>query len=219
MKKKTYTIALVDDHILLRSALARLISGFEQFEILHESGDGTELMALLEAGRIPDIVLLDLNMPTMNGYDTAEALQERYPQVHTLMLTMYDSELALIRLLQMGVAGFLKKDVSPSELRLALQSVVDTGYYYSSLTAGKLANLFRQQAKDNQAVNNNLLSNQELIFLQFACSDMTYKEIAQKMKLTPRTVDVLRDQLFFKLDVKSRVGLVMLAIKNGVVTD
>ncbi|WP_165871441.1 response regulator transcription factor [Flaviaesturariibacter flavus] len=218
-KSKTYTIALVDDHILLRNALARLIGGFEGFEVLHESGDGTELMDHLQAGRIPDIVLLDLNMPTMNGYDTAEALQTRYPQVHTLMLTMYDSELALIRLLQLGVAGFLKKDVSPGDLRYALQTVVETGFYYSSQTAGKLANLFRMQARDGQAVNNTLLSEQELIFLQFACSDMTYKEIAQRMKLTPRTVDVLRDGLFFKLDVKSRVGLVMLALKNGVVTD
>jgi two-component system invasion response regulator UvrY len=218
-KNKTYKIALVDDHILLRSALARLIGGFEQFEVIHESGDGTELMEQLKTGKVPDIVLLDLNMPMMNGYDTAAALQEGYPEVLTLMLTMYDSEIALIRLLQLGVKGFLKKDVSPAELRHALLSLVESGYFYSSQTAGKLAGMFRMQAREGQTLQNNFLSNQELHFLQLACSDMTYKEIAQRMRLTPRAVDVLRDQLFFKLDVKSRVGLVMLALKNGVVTD
>jgi two-component system invasion response regulator UvrY len=218
-KSKTIQIALADDHILLRSALGRLVGSFENCEVMHESGDGAELMGRLRGGHIPDIVLLDLNMPHFNGYETATAIREEFPAVHTLMLTMYDSELALIRLLQLGVKGFLKKDVSPGELRFAIQSVMDTGYYYSTQTAGKLANIFRLQALEKNPGQNTMLSVQELNFLQLACSDMTYKEIAQRMKLTPRTVDLLRDQLFFKLDVKSRVGLAMLALKNGLVTD
>jgi len=214
----TIKIALADDHTLLRNALSSLITGFENCEVMHESGTGEELMGRLRAGKVPDVVLLDLNMPGMNGYDVAEAIQREYPQVHTLMLTMYDSELALIRLLQLGVKGFLKKDVSPKELYYAIKTVVDTGYYYSAHTAGKLANIFRSQKRDAQGAPIHLTDN-ELRFLQLACSDLTYKEIAQRMNLTPRAVDVLRDGLFFKLDVKSRVGLVMLALKNGIVTD
>ncbi|RYY86791.1 MAG: response regulator transcription factor, partial [Chitinophagaceae bacterium] len=191
-KNKTTQIALADDHILLRNALARLINGFDGCSVMHESGDGSELLGKLKAGKVPDIVLLDLNMPHLNGYDTAEALQKHYPQVSTLMLTMYDSELALIRLLQLGVKGFIKKDAPPSELQAAIESVVDTGYYYSSQTAGKLANIFRMQAQDRPP-GHTVLTDQEMAFLELVCSDRTYKEIAQEMKLTPRSVDVLRD--------------------------
>ncbi|RYZ21034.1 MAG: response regulator transcription factor [Chitinophagaceae bacterium] len=215
---KTYQIALADDHILVRNALARLINAFDHCQVLHESNDGQELLDRLRAGQVPDILLLDLNMPRLNGYEVAERLQKDYPDVRVLMLTMYDSELALIRLLQLGVRGFLKKDVHPSELRSALYTVMDTGYYYSTSAAGKIANLFRTQQRDKKGLPNATLSDPEIRFLTLACSDLTYKEIAQEMRLTPRSVDVLRDQLFFKFDVRSRVGLAMLALKNGVIT-
>lgn len=215
---RTIKIAMADDHVLLRSALARLINGFEGCAVIHESNNGSEMVQRIKNGYVPDVVLLDLNMPEMDGYDTAVWLQEHFPDVRILMLTMYDSELTLIRLLQAGVKGFLKKDVPPSELKYALNSVMDHGYYYSTHAAGKLANLFRGECNDRSRINHAMLTVQEVAFLQLACSDMTYKEIAQRMKLTPRTVDVLRDALFVKLDVKSRVGLAMMALKNGVVT-
>jgi two-component system invasion response regulator UvrY len=134
------------------------------------------------------------------------------------MLTMYDSELTLIRLLQAGVKGFLKKDIDPGELKFAINSVMQSGYYYSTQTAGRLANLFRNNSKENLRLKHAMLEDNEIGFLRMACSDLTYKEIAQKMRLTPRSVDALRDQLFMKLDVRSRVGLAMVAIKNGVVS-
>lgn len=134
------------------------------------------------------------------------------------MLTMYDSELTLVRLLQAGAKGFLKKDVHPSELKFALNAVMEAGYYYSTQTTGRLANLFRMDKKDMTALKQNMLTEQELEFLKLACSDMTYKEIAMQMHLTPRTIDVLRDGSFTKLDVKSRVGLTMVALRNGVVS-
>jgi two-component system, NarL family, invasion response regulator UvrY len=211
-------IAMVDDHVLLRSALAKLINSFEGCTVVNESNNGIEMIECIKRGNIPDVVLLDLNMPEMDGYATALWLQQHHPGVRTLMLTMYDSELTLIRLLQAGVKGFLKKDVNPSELKYALNSVMDSGYYYSTHAAGKLANLFRGERNDRSRINHAMLSEQEIAFLKLACTDLTYKEIAQKMKLTPRTVDVLRDALFVKMDVKSRVGLAMVALKNGVVT-
>jgi two-component system invasion response regulator UvrY len=157
-------------------------------------------------------------MPLMDGFETAEWLQQNYPLVNVLMLTMYDSELSLIRLLQLGVKGFLKKDIHPDELKFAIHSVVQSGYYYSNHTTGKLVNLFRNNPTGNMSLQKAMLSDKELQFLKLACSDLTYKEVAQQMNLNPRSVDTLRDQLFTKLDVKSRVGLAMIAIKHGIVT-
>jgi DNA-binding NarL/FixJ family response regulator len=134
-----------------------------------------------------------------------------------MMLTMYDSESALIRLLQAGVKGFLKKDIHPSELKFAIQSVVQSGYYYSHNTSGKLANLFRANGDKAPSLHKSMLTEQEVEFLKFASSELTYKEIAQKMSLNPRSVDSLRDHLFDKLDVRSRVGLAMYAIRHGLV--
>src|SRR5688572_28235431 len=145
MEKKNdlIKVALADDHVLLRSALAKLIDGFDECSVIYQSGNGKELIESLKTGNIPDIALLDLNMPEMDGLETAKCLQKNYPQVHTLMLTMYDSELSLIRLLQSGVKGFLKKDIHPSELKFAIVSVMQSGFYYSNNTTGKLVNLFR----------------------------------------------------------------------------
>ena len=211
-------VALADDHVLLRNALASLIDSFGDCKVIHQSNNGKEFIDYLRDGSIPDVAVLDLNMPEMDGYESARFVQKNFPGVHVLMLTMYDSELLLIRLLQAGVKGFLKKDIHPSELNFAIHAVMKAGYYYSNHTTDKLANLFRSGGDKKNPLQNALLTEQELQFLKLACSDLTYKEVAQKMTLNPRAVDNLRDQLFIKLDVKSRVGLAMVAIKNGVVT-
>jgi two-component system, NarL family, invasion response regulator UvrY len=211
-------IAMADDHVLLRNALASLIDSFENCQVVLQAGTGKELIESIKKGVSPQVVILDLNMPEMDGFETAGWLQKERPEIIVLMLTMYDSELSLIRLLQAGVKGFLKKDIHPSELKFAIQSVVQNGYYYSNHTTGKLVNLFRQHSDGNSLIQRSVLNDQEVQFLKLACSDLTYKEIAQQMGLNPRAVDTLRDQLFFKLDVKSRVGLALVAIRQGVVT-
>src|ERR1041384_2550401 len=103
------TVALADDHVLLRNALATLINNFGEFKVIIQASNGNELIAEIQSGKIPKVAILDLNMPEKNGYETAKWLKENYPQIEVLMLTMYDSDLALIRLLQVGVKGFLKK--------------------------------------------------------------------------------------------------------------
>jgi two-component system, NarL family, invasion response regulator UvrY len=211
-------LAIVDDHVLLRNALANLINSFDNIKVIYEAKSGRDMIEKFKDQLRPDVVLLDLSMPEMDGYETAVWLKDHHPDIQVLMLTMYDSELTLIRLLQAGVKGFLKKDIDPAELKYAINSVVSSGYYYSTQTAGRLANLFRNSSVSNPKVQNALMSDQEIEFLKLACTDKTYKEIAQQMNLSPRSVDALRDHLFVKLDVKSRVGLAMMAIKNGVVT-
>ena len=211
------TVALADDHILLRNALAALINNFGDCKVIIQASNGNELIEAIRNGKIPKVAILDLNMPEKNGYDTAKWLHDNYPEIEILMLTMYDSDLALIRLLQVGVKGFLKKDIHPSELKFAIKSVAEEGYYYSHNATGKLVNLFRK-GKESSAMQKAVLNEIELSFLKSCASEMTYKEIAQIMKLNPRAVDNLRDNLFTKLDVKSRVGLVMYAMKHGVAT-
>lgn len=211
-------VALADDHVLLRNALASLIDRFENCKVIIQVNNGKDLSAEISPSNRPDVVLLDLNMPEMDGFQTASWLRDNYPEIHVLMLTMYDSELTLIRLLQAGVKGFLKKDIHPSELQYALRSVVENGYYYSHNATGKLLNLFRNKSETNSTLSKTMLSETDIRFLQLSCSEMTYKEIAQQMNLNPRGVDNLRDNLFTKLDVKSRVGLAMYAIRHGLVT-
>src|SRR5688572_33504088 len=117
-------VALADDHVLLRSALAALINTFDDCQVIIEAPTGTDLLQKINAGLRPDIILLDLNMPSMDGFETSKLIQTNYPDIHVLMLTMYDTELTMIRLLQSGVKGFLKKDISPSELKYALKTVL-----------------------------------------------------------------------------------------------
>jgi two-component system invasion response regulator UvrY len=211
------TVALADDHILLRNALAGLIDNFGNCKVIIQASNGNELIEAIKNGKVPKVAILDLNMPEKNGYETAKWLKDNYPEIEVLMLTMYDSDLALIRLLQVGVKGFLKKDIHPSELKFAIKSVAEEGYYYSHNATGKLVNLFRK-GKESSAMQKAVLTEIEILFLKSCASEMTYKEVAQVMKLNPRAVDNLRDNLFTKLDVKSRVGLVMYAMKHGVAT-
>lgn len=209
-----YKLILADDHILLREALANLVNNFDGFTVAATAGNGNEVIQAIENGHRPDIVLMDLNMPELDGYETARWLVQNHPLVKIVILTMYDSEIALIRLLKAGVHGFLKKDIHPAELKNALLTIASGEYYYSNHTTGKIANLFRKQAGIEKA----LLNETEIAFLKLASTDMTYKEIAQTMKMTPRHIDSYRDALFTKLDVKSRVGLAIYAVKNGIVT-
>lgn len=210
-------VILVDDHILLRDALASVIDGFDECKITGLASNGEELSQLLSRGGKPDLVILDLNMPVMDGYQTAKWLFENHPDIKILILTMYDSEIALIRLLQLGVRGFLKKDIHPFELRAAITSVMQDGYYYSHRTTGKLATLFQKSFQDKQSVERVMLTDNDIDFLRLASSDLTYKEIADKMKISPRAVDGYRDSLFDRLQVKSRVGLAIFALRNGLI--
>ena len=210
-------VTLVDDHVLLREALVNLVNTFEEFKVIASLNSGYELVNSLSDSVRPNVILLDLNMPGMDGFETAKWLFKVHPEINILILTMYDSEIALIRLLQAGVKGFLKKDTHPNELRVALKAVSAGGYYYSQDTTGKLANLFQRDFENQHFVEKAILSEKEIEFLRLASTDKTYKEIASELKISPRAIDGYRDTLFEKLDVKSRVGLAIYAVKNGIV--
>jgi DNA-binding NarL/FixJ family response regulator len=217
MQNKKITVAMADDHILLRNALASLINSSDSCSVILETSNGKDLINKINPTLKPDIVILDLNMPIMDGYETATFLQKNFPDIKILMLTMFDSELALIRLLKLGVKGFMKKDIHPNELMNAIQSVYENDFYYSPQTSSKLAGLFRHN-EQKPILDKILLTELEIEFLKMVCTEMTYKEIAGKLSMNPRAIDGMRDNLFTKLDVKSRVGLAMYSIRQGVVS-
>lgn len=214
----TIKIAMVDDHILLRDALATVIDQFENCKVILLAANGKELLDRLQPDNLPDLIMLDLNMPELDGFETAKYLRIHYPEIYVLVLTMYDSEITLLRLLQAGARGFLKKDIHPGELKVAIQSVMIAGYFYSNNSAGKLVNLFKKERSAGGQTDWLGMSDNELKFLKLASTDLTYKEIAAVMEVSPRTIDNYRDSLFLKLNVKSRVGLAIYAIKSGIVT-
>jgi two-component system invasion response regulator UvrY len=210
-------IGLVDDHILLRDALANIIRSFDEFSVSIVASNGKEFIEKLNSSSIPEILLLDLGMPEMDGHETIKWISKNQPHIKILILTMYDAE-SLIHLIGEGVRGFLKKDITPSELKYAFQSILTTGNYCSPTITSRLFNLMKNHSSKNSAWGTIILNPNEICFLKHVASELTYKEIAHKMQMSPRTIDNYRDALFIKLNVKSRVGLAMYALKSGVVT-
>jgi two-component system, NarL family, invasion response regulator UvrY len=210
-------IVLVDDHVLLRSGLASIISEFG-YDVIYQCSNGKELTEKLNKTNLPEMVLMDINMPEMDGYETTLWLKKNYPLINVVALSMYDDENAIIRMIKNGAKGYILKDASPPELQHALDSVAEKGFHYSELVTGRLIHSINQMDEEDNSTKQVLnLTDKEIEFLKLAATEMTYKEIALQMHLSPRTIDGYRDQLFEKLNVRSRVGLVMFAIKNGVV--
>ena len=211
-------VVLVDDHVLLRNGLASLIRGFGRFDVLFEASDGKDLIRQLRISRRPDIILLDVCMPEMDGYETACYLRHHYPEIRILALSMSDTDSSIVRMLKNGAKGYILKDIDSSGLQRALESVVEKGYYYSEMVTEKLIDTISQIDEPEQRLRDLLLLNErELEFMKLVCTEWTYKEIADRMYLSPRTIDGYRDALFEKLNVRTRVGLAMYAVKNGIV--
>ena len=211
------TIALADDHVLLRNGLANLIRNFGH-EVLFEANNGEDMIKYIQVGKEPDLILMDINMPVKDGYESAAWLKNNYPEIKVLALSMLDDENAIIRMIKNGARGYVLKESEPAELRNAINAVLQKGFYYSEMVTGRLVHSISgvdDGSQNSQQVIQ--LTEREIEFLKLACTEMTYKEIAAKMYLSPRTIDGYRDALFLKLDIKTRTGLVIYAIKNGIV--
>lgn len=211
-----HKIALADDHILMRKGLASLIDTFEEYKVIFQGANGQELINSLNKTSLPHIVLLDINMPKKDGYETAYWLKTNYPEIKILALSMYDNEISIIRMLQNGARGYILKDAEPSELKAALDDILNKGYYYSELVTGHLIKNINKTDEKNTNKNCSL-THREIEFLKYCCTEMGYKEIADKMFVSPRTVENYRDSIFEKLNLKTRVGLAMYAMKSGFV--
>ncbi|HEU4632346.1 MAG TPA: response regulator transcription factor [Flavisolibacter sp.] len=212
------TVALADDHVLLRNGLASLLEDLD-YEVVFQADNGKQFVDKLATHPLPQIVLMDINMPEMDGYDTTLWLKKNHPGIKVLALSMFNDENAIIRMLKSGAKGYLLKDSSPAELRSAIESLAAKGFYYSELVTGTLIHTINHMDDpENSSVKDVLgLNERELEFLKLMCTELTFKEIAEKMHISPRTVDGYRDALLEKLQCKTRIGLVIFAIKNGIV--
>ena len=209
-------LALVDDHNLFRKGVEELIEDFDNMEIVASVANGKELIDKLTAAKVlPDVCLLDINMPEMNGFETAKKIKELWPDIKILAVSVYDSEFNVLGMLRAGAGGYILKDTQPQVLRVAIESLHKNGFYHSELVTGKILHQFMTKPKEQSSVE---LSENELQFLKHCCSELTYKEIADLMKISHRTIDGYRDQLFLKLNIKSRTGLVLYALKTGIAT-
>ncbi|GAA0538965.1 response regulator transcription factor [Chitinophaga japonensis] len=212
------TIALVDDHNLFRKGLIKLINLGDKehrYKILFEAENGLDLKEKMQQPPFPDIILMDIDMPDMDGFESVEWLQRTHPSVKILVISMVESETEILRMLRLGVKGYLSKDIEVEDMHRALETIASNGYYYSEVAADVLnQRLGNNGKKDDAAV---YLSENEREFLKLATTEMTYQQIADKMHLSPKTIDGYRDALFHRLNVKTRVTLALYAVKHGIV--
>jgi len=212
-------IAVVDDHLLFRQGLTHLINLLPGYHVCLGADNGRDLLSRLPTLPLPpDIVLLDINMPEMNGYDTAQWLKQNHPATKVLALSMLDSDMSIIKMIRNGARGYILKDADTAELKLAFSELMGKGYFYNDMVSRRILQSINQLVNDdNDATLLVKITDRELQFLQLACTEKPYKEIAAEMFVSERTVDGYRDALFKKLNVTTRVGLAMFAVKHGFV--
>ena len=211
METSTISIAIVDDHTLFRSGLASLLAEFNEITVEFEATNGIDLKEKIKNHPHVQLVLMDINMPLMDGYESTKWLKEHYPKIHILALSMFDQEKEIIDMLKAGAGGYMVKESKPSDLLLAIKTMIDKGFYINELVSGRLlVSLKQAQTKPT-------FTERELVFLQYCSTELTYKEIASLMNVSPRTVDNYRESLFSKLNIKSRTGLVVYAIKHQLI--
>jgi two-component system invasion response regulator UvrY len=213
-------LALVDDHVLLRQSLRKFILAYaKECSIVLEADHGrvlAEQLNGLTCEKQPDIVILDINMPYMDGYETIRWLKQYYSGIKIIMLSMFSDKNTIIRCLRLGANAYLVKNIEGEELIYTIRTVLEKGEYYSPFIAGLAVASLKQDLSPDETQHQMVLTKREREFLQLACSESSYKDIAEQMFISPRTVDIYRNQLFEKLKVKTRVGLVMYAINNNI---
>ena len=203
-------IAIIDDHTLFRNGVAALMREFEELEVVFEAENGEQMQLMFVKHRLPQVILMDINMPVMDGYAATKWVKDKYPQIKILALSMFEDDKAVIRMLKSGASGYVLKESRPKELLEAIKTINEKGVYINEMVSGKL---FRQISGKEEKLD---LSKKEMEFLKLCCSELTYKEIASIMFVSPRTVDNYRESLFEKLHLKSRTGLVLYAIQNEI---
>jgi two-component system, NarL family, invasion response regulator UvrY len=213
--KASTTVCLVDDHSLIRNGMSEIVNQFEGYTVIGQAANGKEFVDMVQQGIKPAVVILDIQMPLMNGEETALWIKRHHPEIKILVLTMHDDESNIIRMIRAGAKGYILKDADPSQLRIALDQVKDNLDYQSEL----VSSAFRRIALGEQAPLSGLIhfTEREKQFIKLACSELTYKEIADKMSCSVRTIDGHRDDVFAKLGIKNRIGLALFAIKTGIV--
>ncbi|WP_134092129.1 response regulator [Olivibacter sp. XZL3] len=203
------TVGIVDDHTLFLESLIMLVNNLTDMEVVLHASDGKDLLRKLQRqDTYPDILLVDVLMPHMEGSEVVMAVREAYPDIKVAALSVLNDSIHVLRMVRAGCCAYLPKTINTLELKLALTEIWTKGYYNS--------HLIRVETEED-VVNPIALTDREMEFLEMACSDLNYHEIAKRMFLSIKTIDGYRASLFNKFNVKSRTGLVLEAIKRNII--
>ncbi len=213
--KAVNTCVIVDDHLLIAKAITSIVEEFGDFQVLYECDGGHMLIEKMAFEQnIPAIILLDISMPEMDGFQVAGWLKENHPEVLVMALTSLADDESVVKMIKAGARGYMHKNVHPGELRKALLALVEKGYYYPDWATSKvLYNI--ANPRNHQQEETIQLTSKERMFLELSCTELTYKQMAYKMECSHRTIEGYRDALFEKLNVRTRVALALYAVKIG----
>lgn len=209
-------VALVDDHKLFRKGMMELINDFTGFSVIWEAENGLDFTQKLNPNNIPDIVLLDVSMPVMDGFETALWLGQRYPDIKILALSMYDDATIVTKMLSSGVNGYVLKNADPSEVEKALKALMVDESFYPAWVVQIMIDSLNNRGFENKSKTKITLTEREIEFLKLACTELPYKSFSPFLGVSTRVVESTRENLFKKLEASSRVGLVLYAIRNGI---
>ncbi len=211
---KKISIAIADDHVMLRIGLVKLLTIHGNYHSLFDVDGGTEVMDELKKHKIPDVLILDVSMAGKNGPETTAWVTKHYPQVKILALSMSHDEHTILTMIQAGAKGYVTKNCEPEKLVEAINTLYRNGVYLPESLSLKL---FSGIQKNILSADTRIpvLNEKEKTFLTLLCQELSYKEIAEKMFLSPRTIDDYRKKLTKKLNVRGKSGLVVYAMNNG----
>lgn len=214
---KKIKVAIADDHKIFRKGVILSLRAYTNIEFVLEAGDGDELINNIEKAT-PDVLLLDLRMPGKDGIETTKYISVHYPDIHILILTMYEDEHFVVHLMENGANGYLLKSADPSEIKKAIVEVCSKGYYLSNFVNRILIKKSQQTSKFIPSLNHEIqIKPKEKQVIKLLCMECTAQEIADEMKISPRTVESIKDRLMERFGVKNSVGLVFFAMKNGLI--
>jgi DNA-binding NarL/FixJ family response regulator len=217
---KTINIAIADDQMLFRKGMAAIVNTFENMTVICEADNGHKLLGFLETTtQKPDVILMDLSMPDLNGIDTMKIIHEKYPEQKVIILSIHNEEKFVIHLIELGASAYLFKNSEPENVEKAINGVIEKGFYFSEDTLSTFHKRLTNK-KSHVSVHDNIpitLSMREIEVLNLICHEQTAHEIAQKLFISVRTVDGHRNNLLEKTGARNTAGLVIFAIKNNLV--
>lgn len=219
MSEEKINIVVCDDHKLFCKGLSALLSDFDNVGEINEAGNGRELLKLIEDLETkPDLILLDINMPEMDGLETTPILKKKYPDIKIIILSMEDDTQMVTFLISEGVNGYLLKNADPEELELALKMVMKNDFYFSGCLSSAVFSSLKSENNSQETIVRLELNKRELDILKLICDELTAVEIAEKLSLSKRTVEGYKWKLLEKTGTRNMAGLVIFAIKNSLVT-
>ncbi len=210
-------VAIADDHKIFRKGVILSLRPYTNISFVLEAENGDDLLAGLEEAK-PDVVLMDLRMPRKDGIETTKSISKLYPDMKVLILTMYEDERFVSHLMENGANGYLLKSADPSEIRKAIMEVMSKGYYLNNFVNRVLLKKSHARSKSIPSLNNEVqLNDKEKEVIRLLCMEFTASEIAQKMEISPRTVEAIKDRLMERFGTKNTAGLVFFAVKNNLI--